>query len=157
MCKIIIHKNPNGDTRTARGNVDFETFARANDMHRQDVANIMNMLSERICKEGQDHDFTKKTHEEKFYKDFTESRKNDTNFTESEWYQMHIVRERHHLNSKCPEDVNLIDVLEMISDCIAAGLARSGEYRDTELSPEILLNAVRNTEKLILNNVELKE
>ena len=38
-----------------------------------------------------------------------------------------------------------------------AGLARSGEYKNIELSPEILQNAVRNTEKLILDKIELKE
>lgn len=35
--KIQIVKNPNGDTRTAPKNVSFEDFAKANDMHINDV------------------------------------------------------------------------------------------------------------------------
>ena len=39
-----------------------------------------------------------------------------TDFINDEWYQLHIKAERHHLLSNCPDDVNLIDVLEMIVD-----------------------------------------
>ena len=43
--KIIIKKNPNGDTRTAKGEVTFEEFAHSNDMHISDVNNIMNIYN----------------------------------------------------------------------------------------------------------------
>ena len=38
---IEIKKNPNGDTRTAKKDVTFSEFQKANDMHRQDVQTVM--------------------------------------------------------------------------------------------------------------------
>ena len=74
-----------------------------------------------------------------------------------EWYQLHIRAERHHLLSHCQDDVNLIDVLEMISDCVCAGMARSGEIRDLEIDSDILNRAVKNTAELIESMIEVKE
>ena len=71
------------------------------------------------------------------------------------WYPMHVTTERHHLLSYCPDDVNIIDVLEMIVDCTLAGLTRSGTIRPVELNDEILKKAVDNTVQLIKNMVEV--
>lgn len=62
---------------------------------------------------------------------------------------MHIKNERHHLLSRCPEDVNLIDVMEMITDCVCAGMSRSGEVRPIEIDNVILEKALENTVDLI--------
>ena len=97
----------------------------------------------------------KKREEQLFYKNFLSAMNNGTNFVEDEWYQLHINEERHHLLSRCPEGVNLIDVIEMIVDCTCAGLARSGEVRGLEINSEILEKAVQNTVKLILREIEL--
>lgn len=78
-------------------------------------------------------------------------------FTDGTWYPMHVTIERHHLLSYCPDDVNIIDVLEMIVDCTLAGLTRSGTVRPVEIDSEILKKAVDNTVDLIKNNVELVE
>ena len=59
--------------------------------------------------------------------------------------------------SHCPDDVNLIDVLEMIVDCICAGLARSGEVRPIEINDDILHKAIDNTIELIKSVVEVEE
>jgi hypothetical protein len=48
-------------------------------------------------------------------------------------------------------------VLEHIVDCVAAGLARSGEVRPVELSDELLQKALRNTVELVQNMTELEE
>lgn len=158
MNKIIIKKNPNGDTRTAQGKVSFDEFQKSNDMHIRDVSNIMNMLADVIKITGENHDWTKKEYEEQFYEEFTESMKNNGDFSDdSKWYQNHIRQERHHINSYVHEDVDLIDVLEMISDCISAGLARSGKVRPIEIDKDVLYKAFENTCKLILNNCELVE
>ena len=53
--------------------------------------------------------------------------------------------------------MNLIDVLEMIADCVCAGMARSGEIRDLEINPEILNRAVQNTAKLIKDMIVVEE
>ena len=55
----------------------------------------------------------------------------------------------------CPDDANLIDVLEMIVDCTLAGLTRSGTVRPVEIDSEILKKAVDNTVQLIKNMVEV--
>ena len=155
--KIIIKKNPNGDTRTAQGNVSFEVFAKANDMHISDVSNIMNMFADMCEYSGESHDFTKKSKEKQFYDEFTYARKNDTDFRESDWYKMHIKTERHHINDYVHEDVDLIDVLEMIADCTSAGLARSGNVREITIDKEVLYKAFQNTCKLVKDMCKLEE
>lgn len=152
---IIIEKNPNGDTRTAPKNISFEEFQVANNMHKKDVYEVMKYLARLIHRTGQNHDFTKKTHERLFYENFLSTMNNGTKFVEDEWYQLHVDTERHHLLSRCPEDVNLIDVIEMIVDCTCAGLARSGEVRGLEINAEVLEKAVQNTVKLIVDEIDL--
>lgn len=154
---VTIYKNPNGDTRTAPKNVSFEKFQEANDMHREDVNQVMYELSQMIDKRGENHDCTKKSQERMFYKNFLSTMNEGTDFVNDEWYQLHIKAERHHLLSHCPDDVNLIDVLEMISDCVCAGMARSGEIRDLEIDSDILNRAVQNTAKMIKDMIEVKE
>lgn len=67
------------------------------------------------------------------------------------------MTERHHLNDSVPEDVNLVDVLEMVIDCTVAGLARSGEVYDITIPQEVLEQAIDNTKQLIINNTEVQE
>ena len=154
---VNIKKNPNGDTRTASKDVTYEEFQKANDMHIDDVRNVMENLSSMIKQVGVLHDYTKKTAEPQFYKDFLSTMNDGTNFVEGVWYQYHIEKERHHLLSRCPDDVDLIDVLEMITDCTCAGLARSGEVRDLEISTDILEKAVQNTVKLIRDMIVVED
>ena len=154
---VKIFKNPNGDTRTAPKNVSFEEFQEANDMHIDDVKQVMYELSQIIYHRGKIHDCTKKSQERMFYDNFLSTMNDGTDFVNDEWYQLHIKAERHHLLSNCPDDVNLIDVLEMIADCVCAGMARSGEVRDLEINPDILNRAVQNTAKLIKDMIVIEE
>ena len=147
--KIIIHKNPNGDTRTAPKNITFEQLQEANTSHIADVGNVMMALSEKLKENGCKHDQTKKSEEKMFYSDFIETMAGGIDFVSGEWYQLHVNTERHHLLSRCPEDVNLLDVVEMIVDCVCAGKTRSGEVRDLEISTDILEKALKNTVKLV--------
>lgn len=146
---VIIYKNSNGDTRTAEKNVSFKDFQRANDMHKQDVKNVMNELALNMMNIGLQHDYTKKTDEKLFYDNFLSTMNKGTDFVNDEWYQLHIKSERHHLLSNCPDDVNLLDVLEMITDCVCAGMARNGEVGPIEISEEVLRKALDNTVTLI--------
>lgn len=156
MDKIIIKKCPSGDTRTAVGEVSFEEFSYANDLHKEDVKNILFEVSNFIKEIGINHDWTKKEYEEQFYKEFTESLRNNGDFSDdSKWYQNHIRQERHHINSYVHEDVDLFDVLEMISDCVAAGLARSGSVRKVKIDKDVLYKAFENTCSLIEDMCEL--
>lgn len=154
---VKIVKCPHGDSRTADTKVTFEQFMEANRLHMRDVSQLMYKLSRVIDLTGKGHDFSKVTMEEEFYDNFIDTLHNGTDFVSNTWYQKHIAEERHHLLSRCPEDVNLIDVLEMIVDCVAAGRARSGELRPIELNQDILNRAVQNTVKLVDSMVEVVE
>ena len=154
---IKIHKNPNGDTKTAPKDVTFEEFAEANDSHISDVRRVLQYLGKVLEFAGESHDYTKKSYELEFYKDFKDTLENGSNFVEGDWYTLHIYMERHHLLSRCPDDVDLLDVIEMIVDCVCAGKARSGEVRPLEISDDILKLAVENTVKLVDNLTEVEE
>lgn len=154
---VKITKNPNGDTRTAPSGITFKQFQEANDMHINNVEEVMWEIANLVEKAGELHDCTKKSQERMFYRDFVNTQENGADFVNGEWYQLHVNVERHHLLSNCPDDVNLIDVLEMVADCTCAGLARSGEIRDLEINSEILDRAVKNTAELIKSMVEVVE
>lgn len=147
--KIVIHKNQNGDTRTAPKGITFKQFQEANDSHIADVRAVMGEIGTMFCENGEKHDWTKKSNEEQFYKDFVSTINDGTNFVSGKWYQHHVSTERHHLLSRCQEDVNLLDVIEMIVDCVCAGKTRSGEIRGLEITPEILDRAMKNTVKMV--------
>ena len=102
-----------------------------------------------FCENGEKHDWTKKSEEKMFYSDFLETMAGGIDFVSGKWYQHHVKTERHHLLSRCPEDVNLLDVIEMIVDCVCAGKTRSGEIRGLEITPEILNMAMKNTVKMV--------
>jgi hypothetical protein len=153
---ITVYKNPNGDTRTARKDVSFEEFQKANDMHIQDVKNVMNEMAYHLMFKGYNHDYTKKSHEELFYANFLSTINKGTDFVNGEWYQLHVETERHHLLSKCPSDVNLLDVIEMIADCVCAGMSRSGDVRPLEISQDILNMAVKNTIEMVKNVINVE-
>lgn len=160
MERIKIKHNTLGDTRTATKVPTFYEFADANGDHVSDVKNMMRELANDISKRGSNHDFTKMFDPEKslFYRELCAKIEGKIDsFVDGEWYPMHCRTERHHLNEYCPEDVNLIDVLEMISDCVCAGMARSGNVYPIEIPSEILQKAVKNTVQICIDAVEVTE
>lgn len=157
MSKVYIKHNPNGDTRTAPKDITFEQFQEANDSHRDDVSNVMERLATILYNRGCMHDWTKKTYEKLFYDNFLSTMNHGTNFVEDEWYQLHIKYEKHHPFSKCHDDIDLLDIIETIVDCVCAGKARSGEVRPLEFNQEILEKAVKNTVALVDNLTEVVE
>jgi hypothetical protein len=52
-----------------------------------------------------------------------------------------------------PKDVNLIDVLELIADCVMAGMARSGSVYPFNVDTEVLKRAFDNTAELLKSQV----
>lgn len=158
MKRIKIKHNTLGDTRTATKVPTFYEFVDANRDHVNDVENMMRELANDISKRGSNHDFTKMNDPEKslFYRELCAKIEGKIDsFVDGEWYPMHCRTERHHLNEYCPEDVNLIDVLEMISDCVCAGMARSGNVYPIEIPSDILQKAVKNTVQMCIDSVEV--
>lgn len=159
MRKISITKNTLGDTRTATRMPTITEFQAANYEHRQDVGNMMKEIATDLAERGSEHDVTKlkEPYMTLFYRELCDTIEGKMDFEKGKWYPMHCKEERHHLNKYCPYDVNLIDVLEMICDCVCAGMARSGSVRPVEISPDILQKAVNNTVELCKSAVEVKE
>lgn len=156
MRRISIKINSNGDSRTAKGIPTLEEFKKANRMHIHDVCRVMASIGLELNYRGAEHDHTKIEYEDMFYKDLCETMKGNMRFEDGEWAKLHYSTERHHLTRNVPADVNLIDVIEMIADCVCAGMARSGEVRPLEIDESILIRAMHNTEQLIKNSIELR-
>lgn len=156
MDKIVIKKTNRCDTRTlAPGQVvteqDAETDTKYHIAAVQKCAfALLNLLVEQV----KWHDHTKLDN----LKEFTTGLNKGVDSTEfNAWYENHVNSERHHLLKRCPDDVNLVDVIEMLCDCVSAGLARTGKVFDVEIPADILTKAVKNTVELLINNIEVKD
>jgi hypothetical protein len=75
------------------------------------------------------------------------------------WWTAHRQLNRHHLNMPdgVRDDVNLIDVLDYITDCVMAGMARSGSVYEIKIDPDVLMRAYVNTIELLKQNVVVVE
>ena len=156
--KIIIKRSKNADTRTAEGKVTKKELLQQTYSHIDDVNNVGNFLCDKFKKQIKQHDYTKVEGIDQFYEDFTTGMQNGE-FKKLPWWQLHMT-ERHHLNDSVPEDVNLLDVLEMVIDCTVAGLARGGssdKIYPITIPQEVLEQAIDNTKQLIIDNTKLED
>ena len=143
--------------RLRRENISFEDFSNETNIHREDVKNVLYFLASKLEEAGDKHDWTKKERERQFYNSFTAAKEKGLDFKKDAWYKYHVTTERHHIASHVAKDINLIDVLEMISDCCCAGLARSGEIRDIEIKLDVLMKAFNDTVQLTKDSIKLDE
>jgi hypothetical protein len=150
---ITIKPSPTADTRTCDfANVSKETLLASSHQHIADVAAAINHFRALLRTAATVHDYDKITDIDGFHRDFV------TGFKQTEWWDCHRVLNRHHLNNEdgVRDDVNLIDVLDFIADCVMAGMARSGNVYPLKLSPEILEKAFQNTVELLKENVTVE-
>lgn len=151
---IQINKSPTADTRTCDfSNTNKDALLFSSLQHIRDVSKALGFFASKLTEAASMHDYDKLTEIDKFYADFT------TGFKQTGWWDNHRKIHRHHLNKPdgVPEDVNLIDVLEHVSDCIMAGMARNGSVYNIELSNELLQKALSNTRKLLQSQIVVKE
>lgn len=153
---IPIKKSPNADSRSAKGSVDIDALEQSTIDHIRDVQLALEYFCGLLYTAGSRHDFTKRAYLEEFHHDFQTLKPGDE-FKNGKWYNLHCYRERHHLLSRAPEDVNLIDVFEYISDCVMAGMARTGEVYDISLPSELMQKALTNTVDLLKSQVVIME
>lgn len=152
--KITIHKSPTADTRTSGfAAVTKETLLASSRQHIQDVGAAMRFFGIVLAEQAERHDLDKIYDIDSFHADFV------TGFKQTDWWDRHRKINRHHLLEAdgVPEDVNLIDVLDMIADCVMAGMARSGSVYPLNVSPEILVRAFQNTVDLLKSKVEVAD
>jgi hypothetical protein len=120
-------------------------------MHIGDVSDGLLFFVSIIEQSASAHDQDKITDINGFHRDFA------TGFKATEWWDAHRHLNRHHLDKPdgVPNDVNLVDVIEHIVDCVMAGMARSGSVYELELPNEVLQAAFRNTVELLKHNVSV--
>lgn len=156
MKDIIINKSNNADTRSADTNVTKAQLEKDTISHINDVQNVGYWLIEKLKNQLAEHDHTKLDYLDEFYNDFSKKLDDkNANFKDMKWFKERHMTERHHLNDSVPDDVNLLDILEMVIDCTCAGLARSGEVYPITIPQEVVELAIENTKNLIIDNVEV--
>ena len=150
MRKVIVKKTENPEY----GYNSKEQLLRDTNQHRQDVGKVLGELSLYLFERGVAHDWSKLAFFEQFSQDTLE-RQDTPDFKSRPWYNIHTTEERHHVNANVPEDVDLLDLLEMIVDCVVAGKTRSGEVNNDFLilKDNILEDAYWNTVKKITDNI----
>ena len=149
---IQIKKSIVADSKTASKTrmVAFKDLKDTTNAHIEDVQKGLAFFEEALKAAGENHDNTKLLKFEDFHHALISG-----NIKDSSWYEVHITKERHHLLSKVPKDVNLIDVIEHLVDCVMAGMTRSGKIYDIDLPDELLQTAHKNTVELLKKNIEV--
>ena len=155
---VEIDKSPNADSRTAdKGKVSFEDFSKATDMHREDVKNVIYELARRLREIGDKHDWTKKEQEDEYYDSYVTSKKNGTDFHNSDWYKNHVKEERHHIKYHVAPDINLLDILEVICDHCCDELVEKGKVGKMDIDEDVLMKAFNNTVELVKSFIRLDD
>ena len=151
---IEIQKSKTADTRTCDfAHTTKETLLASSLQHIGDIAKALAFFSGKLTEAAALHDYDKLSEIGWFHEDFV------TGFKQTGWWDNHRKINRHHIDKPdgVPEDVNLIDVLEHISDCVMAGMGRSGSVYELKLSDELLQRAFRNSVELLKAQVVVKE
>lgn len=150
---IEIKPSPTADTRTCDvAAVTKEQLIESSLQHIDDVGKGLAFWAQRLMRAAVQHDYDKLTLIDHFYTDF------QTKFEQTGWWDNHRKIHRHHLAQAdgVPKDVNLVDVLEYITDCVMAGMARAGDVYALTMSPELLALAFENTVQLLKANVQVE-
>lgn len=151
---ITIRKSHTADSRSCDySKVSKEQLLLSSQQHIGDVTKGIFYLIGLLIDSANMHDHDKVSNIDQFYADFT------TGFKSTVWWQNHVKVNRHHLQTLTglPQDVTLIDVLEMIVDCVMAGMGRAGKVTPLEIDPEILMEAFHNTAKLLQEQIKVEE
>jgi hypothetical protein len=151
---ITVTKSPTADTRTCDfKNTSKETLLASSRQHISDVVKALAFFAGKLTEAAGEHDYDKLTAIDQFHADFV------TGFKQTGWWDNHRRIHRHHIDKPdgVPKDVNLLDVLEHIADCVMAGMARSGSVYELKLSNELLQAAFQNTVTLLKSQVQVDE
>ncbi|MCK5316315.1 MAG: hypothetical protein KAJ55_00295 [Anaerolineales bacterium] len=149
---IEVSWSKTADTRTCDfKNVSQQELLDSSVQHIADLRRGLAFFQGVLAEAATRHDEDKLTDIAGFHTDFV------TGFEQTGWWERHRKLNRHHLTMEdgIPEDVNLIDVLDFIADCVMAGMARSGTVSPLDIDPSVLMEAFRNTAVLLESEVAL--
>lgn len=131
---MLVPETPNIDTREADTNPTLKKLEFFNAVHVNSVIALFNMFIYEYSHEVYAHDIDKFDESAELQlKNFIESRSHRVDFRSTLWYKGHAKHSRHHIadhakvNTEYINDVNLIDVLHMLSDWVVAAIARTAE------------------------------
>ncbi len=147
---IHIQPSPTADTRSCDwSKVSEDQLCESSQEHRSDVLKGFQFFVRMMMRQAILHDHDKLSDIKGFHADF------QTGFENHEWWDRHRKINRHHLLQEdgVPEDVNLIDVMDLIIDCTMAGMARTGEIYPITVSPDVLWRAFENTCELLKSHI----
>lgn len=151
---IEIEESKTADTRSCDfSKVTKEQLYMSSVQHISDVKKGIHFLQCLLNDAAYLHDFDKLTDIDGFHADFL------TGFKITTWWDNHRKIARHHLLEAdgIPPDVNLIDVLDMIVDCLMAGMGRTGTVYPLNIKPETLMAAFNNTAELLQKQIIVKK
>jgi hypothetical protein len=151
---IVIEKSKTADTRSCDfSKVSEDQLRMSSYQHIENVERGIKYFISMMEKASILHDYDKLTEIAWFHHDFI------TGFKETGWWDNHRKVSRHHLLQEdgVPENVNLVDVIEMVVDCVMAGMGRTGEVYPLKIDPEVLMKAFNNTVELLKSQVIVKE
>lgn len=143
---IEIHKSKTADTRSCDfSKVTKDQLYKSSQQHKSDIVLGMQFFRGMMADSMLRHDDDKLNNIDGFHADFI------TGFKQTGWWDEHRKINRHHLLQEdgIPADVNLIDVLDMIVDCVMAGMGRTGSVYPLDIPPELLKRAFDNTVELL--------
>lgn len=147
---IEIHKSKTADTRSCDfSQVTKEQLLASSVQHIGDIKQGIDFLNCLMWAAAEDHDRDKISNIDGFHADFV------TGFAQTGWWDEHRKINRHHLlqDDGVPADVNLVDVLDMIVDCVMAGMGRTGSVYPLDIKPDVLMTAFQNTVELLKSHV----
>ena len=147
MKRITIEPTTGANTRSATEIVAKDTLLRESHLHRSHVRRLMAAVAAEVVERAERHDFTKVDPPgiDSFHDAFARTMRKEIEFKDHPWWERHLSDERHHINDRLHGDADLLDLLEMIADCVCAGMARTGRVFPIEVSSETLQHLLRNT------------
>lgn len=151
---IKIKKSNTADTRSCDfAKVSRETLRSSSSQHIADVRKGIEYFKAMLEAAAERHDFDKLSDLDGFHSDFI------SGFTSTLWWDKHRKINRHHLlqSDGVRENVNLIDVIEMIVDCVMAGMGRTGTVYPVDISAGVLRLAFDNTVDLLKSEIVIED
>ena len=148
--ELRIKQSKTADSRSCdHSKVSKQTLYESSIQHINDVRLGIQFFKNMLDDSAHFHDYDKLSEIDWFHSNFI------TGFKQHSWWDNHRKVNRHHLLEAdgVPKNVNLIDVLDMIVDCVMAGMGRTGNVYQLNISPDILMTAFRNTVEILKDNV----
>ena len=151
---IKIKKSKTADTRSCDFSQVTKAQLKASSLqHINDVRLGMDYIKSLLDNAATMHDHDKISGLRHFHADFT------TGFKQTGWWDNHRKVNRHHLLQAdgVPNNVNLVDVMDMIVDCVMAGMGRTGTVYPLDIKPEVLMSAFQNTVEILKSQIVVED